>query len=206
MKRRAMSARTITVIGMLVGLMLSGAGPAAAEKFARTDPRGDVHRLSLDPHSVDPKPDRRLGDVTRTIVRHTKRTIVLRTNYARLHHRRGTAFEVWWWVEKDSLLTQVVLSAGPGDLKGSLAVDDFDTSLLRDANGCFEHKVSYRKNFVRIVLMRSCLIGPRPWIKVATSTDFHTDDPDVLFTDDGLTPHYLDLKQRSRKIWRGPRP
>lgn len=207
MTRRAGLVRIIALVGISWGLMVTAVAPASAERLSRADPRGDMDRYTDSPFSHTDAPDRRLGDVTRTLVRHSTRQIVLRLNYARLHHRQDVPFNVFWTVDTKELpLTRVNLEAGPGQLKGELTVEQAPSRALQARVDCSRHKISYRKNFIRVVLLRSCLPKPRPWIRVANRTTFYGVDPNVRFVDDGLSDAVFDLPQRSRKIWVGARP
>lgn len=194
MNRRTMSIRTTAVGSLAAGLLLSTAGPAAAQTFSKSDPTGDVVNAS-----VETVPKRRLGDVTRTVVRHELERVVLRTKYARLDIKKRQPFLVQWGLSRpDDSVVIVRVRAERGSWAGSLDVDVPAPPLrARDSVECGTHKINYRRNFVRVVLPRDCLDRPH-WFKVVSYTQLG-DDP--AFYDDGLQDGFSGGFRVSRKIW-----
>lgn len=184
---------TASVAVLTALLLLAGAGPAAAQTLSKADPVGDV----VD-SETNPAPQRTLGDIRRSIIRHTDNKIVLRANYARLDIKKRQPFSARWFLDADGSSISVRVDAQPGSWSGVLTVDATTPLRPHRAAACQAHKVNYRKNFVRVTLLRDCFSHPR-WVKVATYTEF--DAGDTVFVDDGLQDGFIAGFRISRKVW-----
>lgn len=188
-------ARALAVLGISMGTMLATAGPASAERVVRDDPRRDIvsfeevrrDRPPARTDHVDPRPGRRMGDITRTVIRHTRNKIVLRTKYARLNRKQGNPFSARWLIQDHAgAPTSVRVEAAPGAWAGTLFVSSplLPVPARVLAEPCGTHAIKYRKNVVKVVLPRECLDFPL-WIRVVSFTRFVKDDR-LVFLDDGL--------------------
>lgn len=188
------------------GLLLAGAAPASAERLSRSDPRGDVVRYAevtpADTAEFEPRPKRRMGDIVRTVARHTDERIILRTRYARLTHKQGNPFRVTWLVQTPELPSaSITLDAWPDQWHGVLEVHYGRGRVSAASENCSgDHRIKYRRNSVRIVLPRECLGDPGS-VRVGTKTRFFRGG--FVFGDDGLRRSYENAYQMSRELTPG---
>lgn len=200
--------RTACVLAVTTGLLLAGLAPASADRLNRSDPRGDVVSYSNEVRkplprveAYEPRPGRRIGDIIRTIVKHKAEKVVLKTRYARLNRKHGHSFEaVWLLLDNTDNLTQVYVEAGPGGYGGQLTVFSSAPTPARVLLDCGRHRISYKNDFVKVVLPRSCLDFPT-WFRVVTYTQFFL--ALLAFADDGLQTGFSGTLNVSRRLFSG---
>lgn len=206
MPRRHTARRTLTAVALTTGLLLSATGTASAERLSRSDPRGDVvkydNSVPFDERVYQPRPKRRMGDVVRTVARHTNDMVILRTKYAKLTHKQGKPFRVYWLVRTPEFLhADVILDAGPGQWDGELVIHTgFGRTRAATEHCPGVHKIKYRRNYIRVAFPRDCVHDPET-IQVGTITSFVKGDS--TFGDDGLRGGYDGIFHMSRKLSAG---
>ena len=200
----------MVVIDLAVVLI---APPTAAQagSVVRPDPRGDVVKVGpgwagpQGGYEVNPAPDRRRGDITRTRLQHTANRVRIRLTFADLR-RQGALLDVnarvW---TNEGVLHYVSLYARPGQWAGKV----FMRSEGATSRCKVRHSVDYADNRVTISIPRACLSRPR-WVQIAVS-DLTSPinipitpetEPVFWFRDDALRNGYGELTF-SRRIYRG---
>ena len=149
-----------------------GIGPAAAEKLALTDPRGDMWAVSED-GAVVASPDTRQGDVTRARVSYRNDRVVVLLRFADLARQGAYAQYTLVLRGRDTRTREIVVAAGPKHWAGRVRVfkrhgDQVDSCPV-------VHKIDYAAETVRVRVKRTCLGKPRS-LRANVNVDLVDDD------------------------------
>ena len=161
------------VVPLLVGALLPwGIGPAAAEKLALTDARGDMWAASED-GTVVPSPDTSQGDLTRARVSYRGDRVVVLLRFVDLAKQGGYAQYALRLEGKDRRTREVVVAAGPKNWAGRVRVFKPHGDLVD--NCPVAHQIDYAAETVRVRVKRTCLDRPRA-VRANVNVDVVGDD------------------------------
>lgn len=144
---------------MLTGIVASlWAGPAAAQEITFRDPAGDVW-YSAAGAAAEPSPGSTFGDLTRTVVKHDRKTVVVRLGFADLGRRGAYAqYAVLLEGSRDRRVREVVVEASPRNWAGRVRVFKRNGDLVRTCGA--RHRIDYDANTVTVRVPRTCLNRP----------------------------------------------
>jgi len=166
MKRLAIVAGVLGVLGAL-----ATAAPASADRVIHRDARHDVMKVDFSSGDAElvPAPHAPAGDVTRAMIDHRYRRVVLKLRYAELE-RRGFRFELAELSTSGGGHFVVFLDTakdlgwqGRVGLVDLTDATDLDLNVWRPCRGLW-HEVDYEQNTVKLSVPRRCLDNPR-WIR-----------------------------------------
>jgi hypothetical protein len=166
--------RLITVTAV-VGCLVSGAGPVAAQEFVQRDRRGDLSRILWDSDVAVPVPARRYADVVRTSYAHRRTQVVVRARFVDLAPA-GTLFA---GVETRTPLGRRVFTviATRGSRDGLL----FQAKKQDCEVGI---RIDYAGDRLRVAVPRSCL-GDPAWVRFRFGASVLQRDGDEIIDDAG---------------------
>jgi hypothetical protein len=193
--------RLATLSACAVALALLSPATAHAETRTLFDARGDVWAMDTPEAGQHTQaPQRKQGDIVRTVFRHTNRAVVIRSTFAELNRVGFMSL----------MAVRLRTSTGQVHVVGLWAGPTRDTNHWRGelvrGNGtpmrCGTHRIDYDANVAEVRIPRSCLASPR-WVQgsmaVATmslANDVFTDNP----VNDGPSVH---LPEFTTRIFRG---
>jgi len=183
------TALTATVLSALVGL----AGPASADRVIHRDARHDVMKATFASAELTPAPRRREGDVTRAMIDHRFRRVVLKLRYAELT-RSSTHIEIAQLRTSERRTFGLVLFGVEGE-------GDQVQLFGPDGPGCkgLWSEVDYRENTIKLSVPRRCLDNPE-WVRVGVG--FITSTPKTVFLDDALSSRVRNELTMTRRLYR----
>lgn len=167
-------------VGALVPLVPAA---AQADRYTHADASGDVYSTVGATGTFAPAPDRAVGDVISSTVKHKKRTVILQLAYRDLVN--DAEYDAHVFFVRTSKMTRTVRlvasSADPGGraimYKGKKKVS------------CHVRRhIDYTFNTATVVIPRSCLGKPR-WVKAAMGGVMFTGGTatDTTWIDDALS-------------------
>jgi hypothetical protein len=175
--------RSVVLVATVAAAVLA---PTAAEarSWSHVDASGDVYSGTYGSDSFAAAPDRSVGDVIGSTVRHKRRAIVMQLRYVDLEPGSEVNGHVFL-VQTPTMRRVVTLVATSSFPNGRVRVTKPNDKAVKCR---VPHKIDYTQNTATVVVPRSCLGRPR-WIKVgmvgASFTGFHTGDP--MWVDDALS-------------------
>ena len=197
-------------LGVIAGALALGAGltaPAHAARYTYADATGDVSTESctIDFEGPEPAeectegvdPEAANGDITRVVIRHAPRTVVIRTHYRELT-RAGS---VWiGWIRTNEGVRREVMWDGD---TGQMTVFARDGRKVRCG---VERTVDAAAETIEVRVPRSCLSRPR-WVEVGVGhVRFAWHEDGTGFTagaDDSQSPVVRDSLTWSPRVRRG---
>jgi hypothetical protein len=146
-------------------------------------------------------PDRREGDILRTVIAYNHHRVVIRTRFAQLHRARGRFIMIVKLRSSTGKVRLIALLAGPrrdtNQWRGIVTRRDGETPF-----DCATHRIDYDAGVAAVRIPRSCLNDPR-WMQasvaagyLARNGTFFGDNP----KNDGPSAH---LPAYSARIRRG---
>jgi hypothetical protein len=198
MKRLAIVAGVLGVLGTL-----TTAAPASADRVIHRDARHDVMKVDFSSEKPElvPAPHAPAGDVTRAMIDHRYRRVVLKLRYAELE-RRGFRFEIALLSTSGGGHFVVFLdTAKELGWQGRASLADL-SNLRQGERPCrgLWHEVDYRQNTVKLSVPRRCLDDPR-WIRAGIGGNAIV-DPSDLYVDDALSNTYGGRLAMTRRLYR----
>lgn len=197
-------------LGVIAGALALAAGltaPAHAARYTYADATGDVSTESCTFEFEGPEPTEECtegtdpaaanGDITRVVIRHAPRTVVIRTHYRELT-RSGS---VWIGAIRtnEGVRREVIWD---GDT-GRVIVFARDGRRVRCG---VERTVDAAANVIEVRVPRTCLSRPR-WVEVGVGhVRFQVDEDGAGFTagaDDSQSPAVRDSLTWSPRVRRG---
>ena len=127
---------------------------------------GDVVSIDVD-DTMTPAPDETDGDIRRTVVRHTARTVQVTVSFVELRRTDETVGHFFSFVTDDGVRRDVTLVAYRGKRQGELEMMT-RTGRTVECDG-MQRAIDYAAGTVRLVVPRSCLKAPR-WVRAGMGT------------------------------------
>lgn len=192
--------RLATVSACVVALTL--ASPAAAHADSRTlvDARGDVWAMDTPEEGQNTRvPERRQGDIIRTVFAHNNQQVVIRTKFAQLDRAGQLSIMAIKLRTNTGMVRWISLFAGPGrdTNRWRGIVTRGDGAPMK----CATHRIDYAAAVAEVRIPRSCLGDPR-WVQgslaagnFARNGTFFGDNP----RNDGPSVHLPRYTPRIRK-------
>ena len=175
--------RSAALVAAVAAIVLAPTA-AQAKSWSHDDTTGDVFSAPYNSESFTPAPDRVVGDVTGSTIRHKRHTIVMQLQYRDLEV--GSEFDGHVFAVQTPTMRRVVtLVAASAFPNGRVRV----TKPNNKAVTCrVPHKIDYTLNTATVVVPRSCLGNPR-WVRVSMAgaefTGFRASD--TMWVDDALS-------------------
>lgn len=154
----------VALLALLVSLLAAGTGSASAQRASAVDSSGDVTGILLpitmeEPIIYTPHPEMRYADITNTLVRHTLKRVIVRSDFVNLRRLRPTLLEVR--VLTDSgVIRQAELVRTPTGSTFRL----WTLSGSRVHCSGVRHVANPTKDFMRMSIPRRCFGNPA-WIE-----------------------------------------
>ena len=200
MIKRGRMARTFAAgAAVVAGLLTLSAGPAYAERSARSDGTADMWKINEGGTEPWPAPDAVIGDVIRTTLRHTTHRVVVRVRYADLAPT-GRRFRVWVDVRDETGKVRLLgIDAPRRDRDGRVI---FMTARGRDID-CprIRHQIDYDRNITRLSVPRACLDTPRT-VQFRVLTEHVRASWEFAWLDNGLAAS-MDDRSWTDRLGRG---
>ena len=172
------------VVAATVAAAVLAPTAAEARSWSHVDATGDVFTAPYNSTSFTPAPDRVVGDVVASSIRHKRRTVVMQLQYRDLE--LGSEINAHVFVVRTPTMRRIVtLVAASSFPNGRVRV----TKPNKKKVTCrVPHRIDYTLNTATVVVPRSCLGNPR-WVKVgmggASFTGFQSTD--TMWFDDALS-------------------
>jgi hypothetical protein len=151
-----------TLVAVAVGAVVPLIPMAAqANTYSHTDGTGDVYSTVSGSGSFTPAPDRTVGDVVGSTVKHKRHAVVLQLRYVDLEV--GSEINAHYFAIRTNTMRRDVTLVAAGTFPNGRAEM---TKPNRKRVTCrIPHKIDYTLNTATVVVPRSCLGNPR-WVKV----------------------------------------
>ncbi len=183
-----------------MALALVPLGAAHAGEYVDTDQRGDVHEFS-EADDLVPAPAVVNGDVVRSRVAHTSRSVALRVKFRELTRSGQFRFDFIRLVTNEGVRRDVhVQAGGQSSWQGKHEMSKSTGEPVRCR--ALSHFIDYDTNVVFIRVPRRCLQNPR-WVKVGMGAVWVRSQH--LYVDDAFLDGSVDERNPvlSPRVWRG---
>jgi hypothetical protein len=181
----AASALTLSALAVPAGASVPAVRTEPVSRIVLTDPVGDVWALSEGENAVwalaDGVPD---VDVTRAVVKHGRRNLVVRTAFADLRREHEAGY--WVSIRSSRKFRAAFVLARPGRWRGQHRLVDNQFGNVRCRG--LAHTIDYDSNIVTIKVPRSCL-GRPAWVRVSVENASFREASDGTFQELSDNPH-----------------
>jgi hypothetical protein len=186
-----LSAAAATVLSAIVGI----AGPASADRVIHRDARHDVMKIVFANESdqLTPAPHRHEGDVTRAMIDHRYRRVVIKLRYAELTRSSAHIEIAQLHTSNQAFFGLILIGLGDGHDRVQLE--------SREGTGCkgLWSEVDYRANTIKLSVPRRCLDNPE-WVRAGVG--FITQNSKAIFLDDALSNRVRNQLTMTRRLYR----
>ncbi|HEY3013468.1 MAG TPA: hypothetical protein VGJ41_00065 [Nocardioides sp.] len=191
LRAACVSTASATLLGAIVGL----AGPASADRVIHRDARHDVMKVAFAEAGDElvPAPRVREGDVTRAMIDHRYRRLVVKLRYAELS--RDTVRIQIGVLRTDGGRFALVLFGLP-DHGNDVVLFSAEKQLT--CKGLW-NEVDYRENTIKLSVPRRCLDNPE-WVRVGVGYERLTRR--AAYLDDALSSRVRDNLTMTRRLYR----
>ena len=175
--------RSAALVAATVAAVLAPSA-AQAKSWSHADATGDVFSAPYKSNAFTPAPDRVVGDVIGSSIRHKRRAVVMQLQYRDLE--LGSEINGHIFVIKTPSMRRVVtLAAASAFPNGRVEVQKPNGKKV----SCrVPHRIDYTANTATVVVPRSCLGNPK-WVKVAMAGASFTGftSTSTMWIDDALS-------------------
>lgn len=167
------------VLGVTVAAAVLAPTAAEAKSYRHVDATGDMFSTTSSTKTFTPAPDRIVGDIVSTTIRHKSRNVVIQVQYRDLV--ANSEIDAHYFVIRTSKMRRDVSLVSAGSFPAGRVQ-------MTKANGTkvschVGRRIDYSLNTATVVVPRSCLGRPR-WVKVgmaaAELTGLGSTDPQYV--------------------------